>query len=363
MSNTCGHSLLPDNFQIIEGAKAVEFKDHKLYWHVSNMTPDMTKEEQVEAFRVVFEDMNDRLAALASSDDVPLRFESVSEIDRHPEHTIILTWADNKGEIHGKPPIPFADTVLAYAFPPHSYYRLKIWINEDFYWQTKPSDITSYQPLRVIQHEVFHNLGIGHTEDEKALADRALMAPKIYPDTAWHTDDYAALLHLYKPQIENKMAEKKKFKLPRLVGNVVAVLLRKVSGIFIDKIPDEETRKGAEGMVKALSNTARALSDDNPRDKEQIREIYRKFTNTDLLPLADSKSVDALSRIKNERIREPLLVLQPVLVDIVNLMSDDNPENEEQVNAYWQQVLRDGKLLDILSEVVFPDAVEAANYD
>lgn len=186
---SCQH--YPDMFTTLnEGRFIKPTKEGKILWYMRNCTPDL--EESLVA--AIIQDALD----VWGKEMFPITFErSLKEKDAE----IRITFSSNSQLDNTsfpdpfRPPFPFNEGVLAYAFPPadHSL-SSDMWFNEDINWGEIHCDEKKLTDLKtVIIHEVGHALNIGHSEDREAI---------MYPTYSGEMrvlgkDDLLAIEHIY----------------------------------------------------------------------------------------------------------------------------------------------------------------------
>ena len=52
--------------------------------------------------------------------------------------------------------------------------------------------------------------------------------------------------------------------------------------MFIKRIPDANVRIGLSLLLNPIRGMIKVLSDEDPKNAQQVRDIWKKFTNTDL---------------------------------------------------------------------------------
>ena len=102
------------------------------------------------------------------------------------------------------------------------------------------------------------------------------------------------------------------------------------------KINDTSVNNGVDLVFAKLTQTINALSDENPNDIEQIKNAWKGI-------LAEQPSVDLVRnqiQTVSTKIEKPVikngifLVADPMAVTMAAL-TDTNPENKDQIEAIW----------------------------
>lgn len=197
---------LPAGFSTIKGKNTIKANNAgEIYWYLANETPDLNRQIVIENIQKAFNIWGEVLD--------PIVFVQCSKKE---EAEIVITFSHNdllNTKDPFKPPFPFNDGVLGYAFPPadHSY-SSDLFINDEFQWDTTHSEDVK-DLLTVLIHEIGHTLNIGHSKDRKAI---------MYPTyagvmTKLGEDDKLAIEYLYGSQIKlfkvnNRLGDKKELR-------------------------------------------------------------------------------------------------------------------------------------------------------
>lgn len=136
---------------------------------------------------------------------------------------------------------------------------------------------------------------------------------------------------------------KSDYKAPlRGIGLLIGKLLTQLAGLFLPKITDPELRLMATGLLDSSKLTVDALSDANPDDKDQLREIFNKLLKEG--PFRQGAKAELIARINelsNEDVRVLLSVVNNQSFVVADILTDADPGNTDQMEQYLRNLLRD----------------------
>lgn len=144
---------------------------------------------------------------------------------------------------------------------------------------------------------------------------------------------------------------------------IILPALNLVEKRFIDRIPADDVKNGLKIFLTPVRNMVEALSDEEPRNAEQVREIWRKFVNLDLTDFSQSVVLRLIGKIKNEEVRRPLATVASPVVDMVRVSTDTDPRNEEQIKALWLAFIQDPNTHVVVLEDLLEPALRATIKD
>lgn len=140
----------------------------------------------------------------------------------------------------------------------------------------------------------------------------------------------------------------------KLISDVIKMLLLSfLNGIdkfLIKRIPVEDVRIGLTMLLSPIRSMINALNDDEPKNDEQVRELWRKFSNTDLADYSETTLQKLIATIKNEHIRPALSTIVVPTVNMLRIVTDENPDNEAQLEMLWMSFLRNPETHDVVLE-------------
>lgn len=136
------------------------------------------------------------------------------------------------------------------------------------------------------------------------------------------------------------MSEERVFSIPRWLVVPLQLSLKLIETRFIARIPIPEIQAGLMTLIKPLSEMVLALSDGNPRNADQLREIWAKWTNQDLYRFSVDTTQLQIAKIQKEWLRELFTTLSIPTLQMVQIFSDDDKDNERQLEDNWKAYIK-----------------------
>jgi hypothetical protein len=152
----------------------------------------------------------------------------------------------------------------------------------------------------------------------------------------------------------------------KLISGFVAMAMLKALDIVLSRIKQiksEYARNGLTVIVMQLRGLIMVLSDADPNNDEQIKALFKKFANTDLADYAQSSILSLLDKIKSTLVKRPLSYLAVPIIDMLRYYTDDNPNNDAQVEARWKAVLADSNFHVIILDDLLEPALDGTGMD
>lgn len=130
---------------------------------------------------------------------------------------------------------------------------------------------------------------------------------------------------------------------PKLRGftKLILGLLAQVGNLFANNIKDLEVKQMVQGALQAVSQTIDSLSDSNPNDKEQIRQIFNDLLKAG--PFKDGSMAELMAKINTIEDDDTRVFLSTLLTqayEIADILTDSDIENTEQMRQYVRDLLR-----------------------
>lgn len=145
----------------------------------------------------------------------------------------------------------------------------------------------------------------------------------------------------------------------RGIFKIVLQLLTQLTAMFAQRIKDAEQRQMATAVLDSAGETIQVLSDADPNDKEQLREVLNKLLNrTDFQASAKEEMLGYINKLKNQEVRTALAIINTHAFPVAGLVTDDTSDNSEQIREYMAEVLQtqDGiAFFNALLRLVLPD--------
>lgn len=131
------------------------------------------------------------------------------------------------------------------------------------------------------------------------------------------------------------MSKKNAKGLPFWVTSAINFVLPFVTSAVMRLLKDDSLgEKLAEIFLGRVDDVIGVLSDDNPENGKQIGTVLRRTVNADLLPVLVEESQEKLQQVKSDDLREFLVSVRNGGAAILQLTTDEDPDNSAQLEAY-----------------------------
>jgi hypothetical protein len=143
------------------------------------------------------------------------------------------------------------------------------------------------------------------------------------------------------------------------VARLVVAALSSVEAFFISKIKSTVVREGLRKLLRPIQDSALAFADDNPRNDEQLEAIWKGFAHIELPDYAEGQIEGAIAKIGDENVRTVLSTLSHPIVNMLRLVTDEDPNNEVQLKIMLKAFVSDPQNQKVLIENVIVPLIEA----
>jgi hypothetical protein len=124
-----------------------------------------------------------------------------------------------------------------------------------------------------------------------------------------------------------------------VVASIIKIMLNYIESKFVAKIPSLDVRQGIILLLDPIRKMLDALSDEEPRNKEQVTAIWRNFVNTDFADYSNVQLEKLVSGIEQDQLRAILAVIVTPAIELMRAVTDDEPANDEQAKAILDKFL------------------------
>ena len=140
-------------------------------------------------------------------------------------------------------------------------------------------------------------------------------------------------------KIQARMKRKKKIK---KLGFWVKILskgsLSLVEVLLISRIPNKELEQITKMTLDQLQKTIEVLSDDNEDNAKQVEKVWLDFIrNIQFVNQLKLIVSNGINNIKHEGTKNFLHAFDAPLIDTLQVVIDDNPQDGKQVAEIWKQ--------------------------
>lgn len=152
--------------------------------------------------------------------------------------------------------------------------------------------------------------------------------------------------------------------LGKWIARAVVAALSLVDSFFISKIKNLTVQRGLRLSLEPAKQTALALADDNPRNDEQVEEIWQTFANQQLPSYAETEIGEALENVEDDDIRIVLQTISAPAVNLIRVVTDSDPNNRDQIRLMFNEFVKSPATQQVaLDHIVIPFLVEKIKDD
>jgi hypothetical protein len=110
-------------------------------------------------------------------------------------------------------------------------------------------------------------------------------------------------------------------------------------------------KAGLESVKNRLIQTTSALADADPNDTEQLEKIWLKqFVGEDVYEIGAEQFQAGLAKIQSERLKRLAAHIGRYGLEVVKLVTDDDPNNEAQLREHLAKFFEDAETEAIIVE-------------
>lgn len=145
---------------------------------------------------------------------------------------------------------------------------------------------------------------------------------------------------------------------------IILASLNFIESRFIDRIPNGDVRAGAKLLLEPIRKMVKALSDEEPRNEEQVLQLWREFINTDFTDYSAVQLDKLVTGLSNEQLKAILAVLIAPAMELTRAVTDDNPADDEQAKEILGRFIENPDVHDVLlSDLLGPVLRRVINDD
>lgn len=133
------------------------------------------------------------------------------------------------------------------------------------------------------------------------------------------------------------------------VGQLLVQLLKDFTPSLIAEVQSPALAGGVERLLGRTEEVIRAITDENPENREQLEAILSRFLGEDVVSTFDGFSDELLLKIQNERVRRGLGLLSVPVVDALRLLTDENPDNAAQAEVVLDTFLENPEVQNFVT--------------
>ncbi len=127
----------------------------------------------------------------------------------------------------------------------------------------------------------------------------------------------------------------------KFLASMVFMAIGLIESIFISRINKPLLKRAIQLPLTRIRETVSALSDGNPKNDDQVQEIWDKFAGTDLPDFAEDEIATAIDKVQDEKVKALLAVFAPYSIEILRAVTDEDKDNKGQVTVIGKKMLED----------------------
>lgn len=137
------------------------------------------------------------------------------------------------------------------------------------------------------------------------------------------------------------------------IAKLLVNLLDFVELNLISKIDLDFAQVAGHSVIGKLKATALLLSDGDLNDKEQLRAIWGHFlADPQIAESVRLALTEAAANIKNQDVKEGVILLINPIVDTIVAVSDENTNNSDQLEQIWLDFTKSAEFIAFIEKHV-----------
>ena len=120
------------------------------------------------------------------------------------------------------------------------------------------------------------------------------------------------------------------------------------------KIANDLAQRGALLFLQPTRDIVVALNDENAENTAQVKGIILDWVNQSLTAYLEELANAGIDKVKNETGKELLYFASKVVIEVLMLVSDDEKENDEQIEAYFENLLISPAFRALILDTLLP---------
>lgn len=131
------------------------------------------------------------------------------------------------------------------------------------------------------------------------------------------------------------------------IGKLVLGFIAAIDVYLVDRVKSPVAKRSIRSLLNPLKSITNALSDDNPKNDEQVEAIVKLYINQEVPVFASGEIAAALDKIQDENVKAVLNTVAEPVLEMVRLISDDNPNNGAQLKELVDTFVKSKNTQDI----------------
>jgi hypothetical protein len=129
----------------------------------------------------------------------------------------------------------------------------------------------------------------------------------------------------------------------KVINDLVATIMKLgvgfAEGQVGKRVNDPLVEKGVDLIFPLTRKMIEVLSDNNPDNTGQVKEVMLDWTNGPLANYLEEIFAALIVKQKDENVKALLAFLTLKFVEALRIYSDDDEKNKEQINALWEGII------------------------
>ena len=136
------------------------------------------------------------------------------------------------------------------------------------------------------------------------------------------------------------MKEKKVKAISDLFAAIAKLGLNFAENQIEKKIQDDLAQRGALLFLQPTRDIVLALNDNDPANADQVKNIILNWVNAPLSEYLEDLADAGIAKVNDEKGKALLNFAAGVITDVLRLITDDEAENDKQIKAYFDNLVR-----------------------
>ena len=124
-----------------------------------------------------------------------------------------------------------------------------------------------------------------------------------------------------------------------------------LEGYIVGAIELDYAKLAVQNVLGKLKETVTILTDENPENRDQLKVIWgHLLADAQIAESVRGALLDAASKINNEALKEGLAVLVEPVVQTIVAVSDTEANNDSQLETVWTSFIRSEAFVSVVEK-------------
>lgn len=135
----------------------------------------------------------------------------------------------------------------------------------------------------------------------------------------------------------------------KLFPQLVNVNLNFIQETVVPQIGIDYAQNAASAVIDKLKQTVVVVTDDNPSNQEQLKQIWGTFTSDPKMYAAfEVAFMTGVNQVQDKVTRDALTLLTPEIVKTLIAVTDNVKPDGQQIESIWKDFAKSPKFLSFL---------------